>query len=351
MALGEVSHGGYEPIAFKANMVRYLIEDKGYRKVLFELPDLTSVRMLRSYLNNQKNAGDTSYITKWIKDAQFVDATTSVCLNLFKWIKQYNDRHPENMVEVMGFEIGKEQSIINFILNKYIIPYDHEQGQRYVYKLNSGVSDVEKVQILNEWLLSNESELRTKLNKEDFKWLYFYIHNAVSGLNYLDKDSKSRSDHSNDANLFRDSVMAENVKYLSGDDKTILWAHNSHVIRTGIKYMGDYLNQYFKNSYYIIATDFSKIARVDVIMKSQTERESKQYVTRTFKSGPSTAAYSILEKYGVSEGVFFHRDMLRMNIKEDTNTIDANGLHFYIPGLHNSFDALVVFSNIYPTAQ
>jgi erythromycin esterase-like protein len=351
IALGEVSHGGYEPIAFKANMVRYLVERRGYRKIVFELPDIPAIRMLRSYLNNQKNATDTSYITKWIKNAQFVDATASVCTNLFKWIKQYNDKHQENMVDVMGFEIGKEQSVINFILNKYIIPYNYEQSQQYVYQLNSVITDADKIQILNKWFVSNKLGLKAKLNKEDFSWLYFYVHNAVNGLSYLNKDSKSISDHSNDANLFRDSVMAQNVRYLSGGDKTIVWAHNSHVIRADIKYMGNYLDQYFKNRYYVIATDFSKFAKVDVINQNQAENDNKKYLSKTFKSSPSTAAYKIFDQYGISEGVFFNQDMISLHIQEDTNTIDANGLHLYFPGFHNSFDALVVFTNIYPTAK
>ena len=351
VALGEVSHGGYEPIAFKANMVKYLIESKGYRKVLFELSDIGGIRMLRSYLNSQKNANDTSYLAKSIKNAQFLDAAASVILNLFRWIKQYNDKHPQNMVEVMGFEIGKEQSVINFILNKYIIPYNYEQSQQYVYQLNSDISDADKIQILNKWLASNEPTLKAKLTKDDFSWLYFYIHNAVNGLNFLKKESKSRSEHTNDANLFRDSVLAENVRYLSGEAKAIVWAHNGHVIRTESKYMGNYLNQYFKTKYYVIATDFSKLAAVEANNNDSTGNDKKKYVTRTFQSGQSTAAYNILNKYGISEGIFFHQDMINMNITEDTNVIDANGLHLFIPAFHNSFDALVIFTNIYPTAK
>ncbi|GAA3991972.1 erythromycin esterase family protein [Mucilaginibacter dorajii] len=350
VALGEVSHGGYEPIAFKANMVRYLIESKGYRKVLFELSDIGRIRAMRNYLNNQ-SINDTSYITKWIKQAQFVDATASECLNLFKWIKQYNIKHPKDIVEVVGFEIGKDQSIINFILNKYIIPYDHKQGQQYVYQLSSDISDTAKIMILNKWVLSAELLLKTKISGEELYWLHFYIHNAVNGVNYLIRDSKSKSDKSDAANLFRDSVMSENVRYLSANDKTIVWAHNAHVIRSEPRYMGNYLNQYFKNRYYVVATDFSKLAEVEINNNNFMQNDNRKYVTKTFKSGPSTAAYKILNKYEISEGIFVHQDMINMGIKEETNTIDANGLQVFIPVLNNAFDALVIFSEIYSTAK
>jgi hypothetical protein len=350
VALGEVSHGGYEPIAFKANMTRYLIESKGYRKVLFELSDIAGIRTMRNYLNNQ-SINDTSNISKWIKQAQFVDAAASEFLNLFKWIKQYNLKHPKSMVEVTGFEIGKDQSVINFILNKYIIPYDHTQSQQYVVQLSSDISDTDKIMIINKWVLSAEPLLKTKISEEELYWLHFYIHNAVNGLNYLSKESKSKSDKSDAANLFRDSVMAENVRFLSKERKTIVWAHNAHVIRSEPRYMGNYLNQYFKNRYYVVATDFSKLAEVEINNNDFMQNGNRKYVTKTFKSGPSTAAYKILNKYEISEGVFFYQDMLSMHIKEATNAIDANGLHLYIRGFPNSFDALVIFTNIYPTAK
>lgn len=350
VALGEVSHGGYEPIAFKANMAKYLIESKGYRKVLFEFADITGIRTMRNYLNDQ-TIKDTSYIAKWIKQVQMVDAAASEFFNLFKWIKQYNNRHPNDMVEVAGFEIGTDQSIINFVLNRYIIPYDDKQSQQYVYQLSSNMSDTAKIAILNKWFRVNEAMLKTKIGEDELYWLRFYTHNATNGVDYLIKYAQSQSDKSDVANLYRDSVMFENVRLLSNGTKAIVWAHNGHVVRAQPAYMANYLHHYFKSRYYVIATDFSKLAEVDINNKNFMQNDNRKYITKTFNCAASTAAYNILNKYGVSEGIFFDGDMINMNIKEDTNVIDANGLQAFIPGIKNSFDALVIFSNIYPTEK
>ncbi|MDN3582070.1 erythromycin esterase family protein [Mucilaginibacter flavus] len=350
IALGEVSHGGYEPIAFKANMARYLIERKGYRNILFELPDVGRMRAMRNYLTNQ-TSNDTAYIGTWVKQAQFVNATASESLGLLKWIKQYNLNHPEDMVQVMGFEIGTGQSIISFILNKYIIPYDRGQGQQYMYQLTSDIADTAKITILNKWLLSSQSLLKTKISAEELRLLDFYIHNSVNGVGYLIKNSKAISEQSNAANLFRDSVMAQNIRFLSNNRKAIVWAHNGHVIRTVQGYMGNYLHRYFKDRYYVIASDFSKLAEVEINKNASIPNNNPQYITKTFTSAPTTAAYNILNKYGIAAGIFFEQDLRNMNIKEDTNAIDANGIHLFIPGLNNAFDALVFFSEIHPTAK
>ena len=351
VGLGEVSHGGYEPLAFKVNMVKYLIENKGYRKILFEFSDIGDIRAMRNYLTH-KNGNDTSYINRWVINGAFMNAFAAVFPDLLKWIKLYNDKHPKDMVQIMGFDIRNEQLDINFVLNKYIIPYNSQRSQQYVYQLTSSTSDPDKISLIGKWFKSNETDLKTKLNKEDFYWLSFYVNNVTNGLNYVIKNSKTKTDKSDSTNLFRDSVMSENVKYLSGKEKSIIWAHNGHVVRFERRYMGNYLNQYFKNKYYVIATDFSKYAAVEVTNPdSVKDLVDKKHPSKIFKSAPSTAAYNILDKYGVSEGIYFRQDLIRMNIKEDINVIDVAGVPIYIPEFNNPADALVIFSTIYPDAK
>ena len=263
LALGEVSHGGYEPIAFKANMVKYLVEKKGYRRILLEWADVGFIREMRRYLNDPKT-NNGSYIAERAKKMQFVDAAAEATIDLFNWIKIFNDQHPKDRVEVMGFELGKEISVINLIVYKYLIPFDHKESQKWIYELSSDISDTEKIELLNKWFISNEAALKMKLTEPDFWWLKYYIRNAVDGIGHLIRDSKTLVEKTDAANLFRDSVLAENVKYLSRGVKTIVSAHNGHVIRGQVKYMGNYLNQYFKDKYYVIATDYSKQALVDI---------------------------------------------------------------------------------------
>jgi len=353
LALGEVSHGGYEPIAFKANMVRYLIEKKGYRKIFFEREDFSDLRVMRKFLCDP-TATDTSYIIQTIKKEGFTDATTIVFPELLKWIKQFNIQHPKDMVYVYGFDLGTDPRVINFILNRYIIPYSEKEGEKYVYKLNSDIADPDKIKIIEDWLATNKKMLQAKLSRDDNDWLSFYIHNVVNGVNHLVKEAAITSVHDISANLYRDSVLFENVKYLGRDGKkAIVWAHNGHVIRTDFKYMGTYLAAYLKEKYYVIATDFSKTAAAEVVFKDSTSNGAVKYITKNFIAGPTGAGTRMLNNYRISEGVFFHQDLIGMGVGDNTNAIDANGIHLMAVNtrIPNPFDALAVFSNIYPTIK
>lgn len=345
VGLGEVSHGGYEPMAFKANMVKYLIENKGYRKLLIEFSDIGHIRMMRNYLTHQTK-NDTSYINHWVKNGEFMNAFAAVLPDMLNWIRHFNDKHPKDMVQFMGFDIRSEQLDIKYILNRYIIPFNYQESQQYVDQLTSNISDSDKVDIINKWFHSNEAALKAKLKSDDFYWLAFYTRNVFNGLNFAIKDSKKDPKDKELSNLFRDSVMAQNVEYLTGNDKAIIWAHNGHTIRSPLKLMGNRLDNCYGKKYYVIATDFSKYAAVDVV-NPDTTQTTKKYVPRIYSSSPATAAYQLFNKYGISNGVYFSADLRKLNIDRNINIIDVNGLTGYFSELHNICDALVIFDNIY----
>ncbi|MGY4383477.1 erythromycin esterase-like protein [Pedobacter sp. UYP24] len=345
IALGEVSHGNYGPIAYKTAMIKYLIKKKGFRKILFEQSDLMGLRTIRNYLNNSGRT-DTTYISSWVRKGMFTQAGTSGYLDLFKWIKDYNLQYPKDMVEVMGFEIGTEKGAIDFILNNYIIPFDVKKSQSIIYKLNANISDADKIFLIQRWFGDNQLALKAHLSIQSFKWLQYYIKNAVGGVNYLKNRAVDTTKNSNVSNLHRDSLLAENVLFLSGKEKTIVSAHNAHVIRTQWKYMGTYLNQFFKGKYYVIATDFSTLASAEVVKKQTWEVPI--YINLKIKSDPFSAASQILKNYGISNGIFFSQDLNKMKVGNATNVIDAYGAHLFLPSFEGSLDALVVFDNIFP---
>lgn len=350
LALGEVSHGGYEPIAFKVNMIKYLVEKKGYRKILLEWVDLGFIREMRGYLNDPKT-NNGSYIADRTKKMQFVDAAADATIDLFNWIKIFNDQHPKDRVEIMGFELSTQQYAIKYITYKYLIPFDHQASLQYVYRLTSEYSDAEKIELLKNWFDTHATGLKTKLSEEEFWWLKYHVRNAVDGLGYIAREAKTMIEKTDAANLFRDSVLAENVKYLSKGGKTIVWAHNGHVIRGQVKYMGNYLNQYLKDQYYVIATDYSKQALVDINNQDSMTKYKQRYVSKTYPQTPSAAANRLNEKYGLSEGILFYQDMIDRKIGQDINAIDANGHHLYMPEYQKNVDALVIFSHIYPSGK
>src|SRR5690606_34894276 len=103
VGLGEVSHGAFDPIVFKAEMVKYLIEVNGYRNILFEFSDIT-IAGVRAFLMNAKET-DLSTVDSLVKSMGTFPAGESVLCDLFRWIKRYNLNHPSDLVNINGFDI------------------------------------------------------------------------------------------------------------------------------------------------------------------------------------------------------------------------------------------------------
>jgi len=345
VGLGEVSHGTYEPMAFKVNMIKYLIEKKGYRKILLELSDFGSIRLMRRYLTDRNNR-DTSYVQEWSKKNSLLAAPSASYKELFGWAKQFNLDHPHDSIVIIGFDLGVEKSIINFILNSYIIPYSHQESLNLINQFEQPISDADKIGLIKLWYEKNKARLSTTLNDAEQYWLDLYIQNAIHGVDYLVKSSEADAMNPMKGIHFRDSILAKNVVYLSASDKAIIWAHNGHLIRGDVKFMGDYLNNYYRQKYYVIATDFSKYAVADVVTTSPENRDEKKITTKIFKSDQRTAASIMLRDFGISKGIFFSDELTNKNIPDYTNVIDAGGLQLITSGTH-AFDALAVFDYIY----
>lgn len=345
VGLGEVSHGTYEPMAFKVNMIKYLVEKKGYRKILLELSDFGSIRLMRRYLTDRNNR-DTSYIQEWSKKNSFLAAPSASYKELFSWAKQFNLDHPHDSVVIVGFDLGVEKSIFNFILTSYVIPYSHQESLNLINQFEQPISDANKIGLIKLWYEKNKARLSTTLNDEEKYWLDLYIQNAIHGVDYLVKSSEADAMNPMKGIHFRDSILAKNVVHLSASDKAIIWAHNGHLIRGEVKFMGDYLNNYYRQKYYVIATDFSKYAVADVVITSPENRDEKKITTKIFKSDQRTAASIMLRDFGISKGIFFSDDLLDKTIPDYTNVIDAGGIQLITSGTH-ALDALVVFDYIY----
>lgn len=342
IGLGEVSHGGCEPLAFKIKMIQYLIQKKGYRNILFEQSDFYSIRPIRNYLNNNQIQNIT--VEKWLKDAGYSSATKCFFSDIFSWLKKYNMEHPNDMVQIAGFDLSNEPTFFTYILNNYIIPFNHEDGQKYVHQL-ANTSDTIRLQILRAWYDSNKNALKTKFKESEIGWLGFHLSNLEHGVTELKKGIEDNGVGSA-AIIFRDSIMAENVRYLAQSRKTIVSGHNGHILRNGLKFMGSYLDKFYQSRYYVILTDFSRSATVQVLARNSSSGGGLYLRTRTFTADPSSAANEILQNFGISSGIFLHKDIVKHRILDRTNTIDAYGTQIMMPMYPKAFESLVVFETI-----
>jgi erythromycin esterase-like protein len=346
VGVGTVSHGGYEPIAFQSKMIQYLVEKKGFKEILFELPDI-ELLALNSYLtDNSKNDIQTLAL---LLSKLIVPFPVETFYYLFSWIKNYNLAHPESMVHINGIDLPRStpNAIINNILYNYLLPYDNEEAQRLIYKWASNPiasSDSIKVADIASWFTMNQKKIQEKLSPKEYNQLLFTVNTLKSNIIFLSLISQGN------VQFYRDSIMAQNVCYWANHAKTIIWANNGHIFRGGdFSVMGAYLYQHYQKAYYTILTDFSKSAtifvypkKVDTFLPINDTSLYKKYYPNV-----SSVASKMALNYGITQGIFFYDDLDIPKVGVRFSIFDAFGLQMHADKF-NAFDALVVFDTITP---
>ena len=148
---------------------------------------------------------------------------------------------------------------------------------------------------------------------------------------------------------YRDSVMSVNVADLIKGN-SIIWAHNAHVIKSGLRFnlfkaknLGSYLNDKYGDDYYCILTDFTHVATINA-------QPADKFKPRTYTPNRKSLSYQLMNKYALEEGMIFKSILKEFDLKNyATNTIGLEGRKIILNGSPNSFDVLVVFSNISPS--
>jgi hypothetical protein len=345
VGLGEVSHGGYEPMALKAKMIQYLVENRGYKNILFEFGDLGPSRPVRQYLLNN-NIKELSVADSLAKTVVGLPNARIVFSQLFRWLKSYNLAHPTEMVKVAGFDFSYDAASQYFFLYNYIIPFDHIYAQKLLYHwANNQVFDSSKIASVNAWFNANKSKLGKGMDKDEFDELQYHLQNETHSVRL--ETLRSLSGYDFKTAYYRDSIMADNVTHLTGSQKTIIWAHNGH-ISTADGDMGKYLRERYKSRYFILLTDFSNEANVYVVDAIEGERiETGNGIVHEqhFTSPRTTIAYNLFKNYGIPGGIFFHQYLPGSKVYNGINIIDAIGGQS-LPSSYQGFDVLVIFNNI-----
>lgn len=338
VGLGEVSHGGYEPMALKAKMVQYLVEKRGYRNLLLEIADIGFIRPVRLYLSDN-NVKDLSITDSLVAGMNVTPAAKTVLGNLFRWLKQYNLLHPAEMVRVEGFDLNGDAVFRNYFMYNYMIPYDHVTAHGLLSQWGRGdLSDSLKMASVYAWYLDHKSELEKKLSKPEFEYLDRQVElNLHSLLHFLWKSAGELSK----ASIYRDSIQAKNVALISGTQKAVVWAHNMHISTTP-RCMGMYLRQRYGERYYILLTDYSDEANIYLA----NEKDPVLTTTQYFYSHSNTLAYMLSRYYRIYSGILFYRDVAARKISDRVNVIDAFGKSGVI-GEGIIFHALVIFKKIH----
>ncbi|MBO9618915.1 MAG: erythromycin esterase family protein [Niabella sp.] len=344
IGLGEVSHGGFEPMAFKAKMVQFLVEKKGYRKILFEISNLTCAQINNILVNSAiNNLNVVDSILELSEMPVYPVSRSQTMLNLFRWLKKYNLSHPKNIVTIAGIDFpNNANEFYNYFMYNYLVPIDNVHAQKLIAKWEINASDSLQTEDMFLWFIANKQKLSVALTKKEFSLLSLNIENELNNCRYRSLFFKNNLA----ASIFRDSVMAVNVKYLAGNDKAIVWAHNAHIYK-GEPFMGMYLTKWYQSKYYVILTDYSMEANVYVRNIEKASSGPDYLYLKKLSPENSTTSFQLLHNFGVSKGVFFQNYLNSKNLSDRIDAISTPGIQSVI-GSTKAFDALVIFDQIKP---
>lgn len=280
LGLGESIHtsGGY--YALKNRLIRYLVEEKGYRVFAMETPR-TLAKQLGSFIDTCE--GDSTHALLGIFSV-FCDNHTKA---LVEWLCQYNQDHPVDKVRFFGFDMQQpwdDAPELKGFLNAlapadaaalidglapcsgidatsrkqyfdvdWLLPYPLEQYEACLSGLDA----------LDAFLAANQAALEQASSQETYELALLAAlgFRAWQGEFYYDHtDAKAAIEA-------RDLAMAEVFGRLRAahfpDQKAVLWAHNFHISQdhTAIegsatplaKTMGTALKERFGEDYQAVA--------------------------------------------------------------------------------------------------
>jgi erythromycin esterase len=361
IGLGEANHGTTEFWGIRYKLTKHLIEEKGFKAVLFEAIYPNSL-FLYDYLVNDYGTLNEAHekLGTWrFREMQ----------DLLKMLKAHNENNPNNKVSFYGYDCafpkweGASEQIVNYLREVDNLAIEDislhlteptEENAEYVFNcFNSG---------RNEYI--SHSSLK------EFRRIYLIARN-------LSPSVKHKYLISNGLNAlnYRDEINVNNVEYLIDSlldgEKVIIWAHNVH-ISNGItldfdqswaRTVGSRLTELYGKNYFKIATEF-----YNGTFMAWDECDGHDYVFKIVDVKPPADEYYAHYFYSCDYPVFFlnFRDIdynnpnaawLKENkkfrvigatycIEKDTGTYYSQYLK-----IDDYFDALFFFKDCNPITQ
>lgn len=160
---------------------------------------------------------------------------------------------------IQEFYTTKSSIIKHLILQEEFKTLAFEIDENVADKINKYINgkSEEVSSILKDYGLYNSEELFNFL-----LWIKQFNSSQIGNSNKIEIVGFDSEDYWPDP-FTRDSLMADNFIRKYNGNKTIIWAHNSHIVKrntwdvtkSGVKSMGNYLFNHYKDDYYVIALD------------------------------------------------------------------------------------------------
>jgi len=249
LAIGEATHGTHEFFDVKIKLIKLLVKNYNFKVIAFEAP-MDELNEVNKYI--VEGIGRISSVVQGRSFYRVYD--TKEVQELIEWLRLENlTRSKNNKIYFAGIDMqGGNQAVQN--IKRYLCS-DSALCSRFqligseYFKLK-GRSDWEKfyyrLEDFYKTFLSSELG-NSNVENLDRKWI-------EQNIKLLMQNARFRYDKSRESQFVRDSMMADNVLWLSQyyhDSKIILWAHNAHVADWS-KAMGAYLFKAMGDRYFSV---------------------------------------------------------------------------------------------------
>jgi len=260
VGLGEATHATSEFFIYKHRLIKYLVEEKGFRVFIIE-GDYTGSKAMNDYVVHGNGTLRDGLVGMgygiWCRE-EFVD--------LIKWFKTYNaGKTYKDKVKFYGCDINNEV----YVANK-LKAYLNKSGQ-LTETLKRGLT----------WIIDKEYRKKRSKGDADFKNSFLVELNDAfksieneKGIEEVFMNNCRRefeqilemtfADRKTQIAL-RDKFMGENIEWIydfENNQKAIFWAHNEHVKNDKVnslqKPVGYYLKETFKDKYYSFGFGFNE---------------------------------------------------------------------------------------------
>lgn len=258
--LGESSHGVNEYSVIKLRLIKYLHEKLNFNTIFFE-----SGISECAYVNEQKNNLSAEQM---VKNALFYVWHTEENIKLMQYIKsnhmnvfgldnQYTSELHSEIIKLSGDKLDSQNALQIYTLDTMIT---HLISSNNFHADRSGIAKTKFESLkrkAHKIYADFISKIDTKLNSEKnaaFKFQLLLLKkiliNKLYTIDAIHEPSRYFSE--------RDQIMTSNFKFLADtlnkNAKIIVWAHNSHISKTGLQnpnaYLGKYLQQQYDSQLY-----------------------------------------------------------------------------------------------------
>lgn len=248
IGLGESSHGTKEHFMMKHRLIRFLVEEMGFRTFIIEA-SMQACLNINEYVLNGKGDARTALASQ-----KYWTWNTTEVLAMIEWMREHNLRCKRGEeVRFLGCDI-KPMAEACELLKDYIGKYapeffdeaatiiDDAAAQPLIWP-GTGAPVCSPPMLLLGWMDARRQELITKSSPEEYSA-------ALLSARFILQSYESQFDILN----VRDKYMFENtvaiMDSLPKGSKAIFWAHNGHISRQfSFNTVGGRLADYYGSAY------------------------------------------------------------------------------------------------------